>query len=102
MHTDFPFPDAAFDIVDCHQMLTHLKAPWTALHEMVRVTKPAGIVAAREGDLETQCFWPALLGLSKFQNFAAGLMSAAGGTLTGVGSCYCGRLRRVSRWTRFR
>ncbi|MCJ1389517.1 hypothetical protein MMC18_002374 [Xylographa bjoerkii] len=61
-----PFADATFDIAYCHQMLTHLKAPWDALREMLRVTKPAGIVAAREGDLETECVWPDLSGLIKF------------------------------------
>ena len=78
-----PFADAAFDIAFCHQMLTHLKAPWDALREMLRVTKPGGIVAAREGDYETECIWPELSGLFKFHKFAAGMMSAAGGTNTG-------------------
>jgi ubiquinone/menaquinone biosynthesis C-methylase UbiE len=52
-----PFADETFDITFCHQMLTHLKAPWDELREMLRVTKPGGIVAAREGDLETECIW---------------------------------------------
>ena len=78
-----PFADETFDITFCHQMLTHLKAPWDALSEMLRVTKPGGIVAAREGDLETECVWPGSSGLLKFHQFAAGMMNAAGGTSTG-------------------
>jgi SAM-dependent methyltransferase len=78
-----PFADGTFDITFCHQMLTHLKAPWDALSEMLRVTKPGGTVAAREGDLETECVWPGSSGLLKFHKFAAGMMNAAGGTSTG-------------------
>ncbi|TVY65661.1 putative methyltransferase, partial [Lachnellula suecica] len=78
-----PFPDGAFDVTVCHQMLTHLKAPWDALSEMLRVTKQGGFVAAREGDLETECVWPELPGLLKFHKFAAGMMIMAGGSATG-------------------
>lgn len=78
-----PFEDSSFDITHCHQMLTHLKEPWNALREMLRVTKPGGIVAAREGDLETECVWPELSGLLKFHKFAADTMKAAGGSATG-------------------
>ena len=77
-----PFADGTFDIAFCHQMLTHLKAPWDALREMLRVTKPGGIVAAREGDYETECIWPESPGLSKFHKFTAETMSATGGTPT--------------------
>ena len=77
-----PFDDATFDIAFCHQMLTHISAPWDALREMLRVTKSGGIVAAREGDFETECIWPELPGLTKFHKFAAAMMSAAGGTST--------------------
>lgn len=78
-----PFPDDTFDITHCHQMLTHLKAPWDALREMLRVTKPGGIVAAREGDQESECFWPGLPGLSKFKNLVSHALKAAGGVPTG-------------------
>lgn len=78
-----PFADGSFDVTVCHQMLTHLKAPWDALREMLRVTKAGGVVAAREGDLETESFWPELPGIVKFHNFAASMMNAAGGTSKG-------------------
>ena len=58
------------------------KNPWDALREMLRVTKVGGIVAAREGDLETECVWPELPGLLKFRKFAGDMMTAAGGSST--------------------
>jgi ubiquinone/menaquinone biosynthesis C-methylase UbiE len=77
-----PFADATFDVVFCHQMLTHIAAPWDALREMLRVAKPGGIVAAREGDFETESVWPQMPALDKFHKLAADLMSSAGGTPT--------------------
>jgi 2-polyprenyl-3-methyl-5-hydroxy-6-metoxy-1,4-benzoquinol methylase len=77
-----PFADGTFDITFCHQMLTHISAPEDALREMLRVTKPGGIVAAREGDFETEAIWPELPGLLKFHKLAADMISAAGGTST--------------------
>ncbi|KAI3326158.1 hypothetical protein HD806DRAFT_532811 [Xylariaceae sp. AK1471] len=31
---------------------------WDILRKMLRVTKPSGVVAAREGDVETEVMWP--------------------------------------------
>lgn len=78
-----PFADETFDVTYCHQMLTHLKAPWDAVSEMIRVTKAGGIVAAREGDLGTQFVWPELPGLLKFNKFITDVINASGGTSTG-------------------
>lgn len=75
-----PFEDATFDVTHCHQVLAHLSRPADAIREMVRVTKPGGIVAAREGDLETQCAWPDLPGLTKFHALTAGAIERAGGS----------------------
>src|ERR1700712_3216862 len=77
-----PFADETFDVTICHQVLVHIGTPWDALREMLRVTKRGGIVAAREGDYETECIWPELPELSKFHKLMAGLMSAGGGTPT--------------------
>jgi ubiquinone/menaquinone biosynthesis C-methylase UbiE len=77
-----PFEDGIFDITHCHQLLTHIAAPWDALREMLRVTKPGGIVAAREGDYETECIWPESSGLLKFHKIVATMMKGAGGTTT--------------------
>ncbi|ROV92766.1 hypothetical protein VMCG_09079 [Cytospora schulzeri] len=75
-----PFDDATFDVTHCHQVLTHLPHPVDALREMLRVTKPGGIVAAREGDLETECVWPELPGMVKFHALTANFIKLAGGT----------------------
>ncbi|EOO01188.1 putative coq5 family methyltransferase protein [Phaeoacremonium minimum UCRPA7] len=77
-----PFPDETFDLTFCHQVLIHIGNPWDALREMLRVTKRGGIVAAREGDYETECVWPESSELLKFHKLMAGLMSAGGGTPT--------------------
>lgn len=75
-----PFEDSTFDVTHCHQVLAHLPRPADAIREMLRVTKPGGIVAAREGDLETECVWPDLPGLAKFHTLAAAAISMAGGS----------------------
>jgi SAM-dependent methyltransferase len=77
-----PFADETFDATFCHQVLIHIGTPWDALREMLRVTKRGGIVAAREGDYESECIWPELAELSNFHKLMAGLMSAGGGTPT--------------------
>ena len=42
-------PDATYDVVHAHQVLQHLSHPVDALREMRRVTRPGGVVAARDG-----------------------------------------------------
>lgn len=75
-----PFADSTFDVTHCHQVLAHLARPADAIREMLRVTKPGGVVAAREGDLETECAWPDLPGLTKFHALAAAFIEKAGGS----------------------
>ncbi len=77
-----PFSDETFDVTFCHQVLIHIGTPWDALREMLRVTKRGGIVAAREGDYETECVWPELPELRNFHKLMAGRMSTGGGTPT--------------------
>jgi SAM-dependent methyltransferase len=77
-----PFADETFDITCCHQVLIHIGNPWDALSEMLRVTKRGGIVAAREGDYESECVWPELPELSKFHKLMVGHMSTGGGNPT--------------------
>lgn len=45
-----PFADGSFDIVHAHQVLQHLQDPVQAIREMVRVCRPGGLVAVRDGD----------------------------------------------------
>jgi ubiquinone/menaquinone biosynthesis C-methylase UbiE len=77
-----PFADETFDITFCHQVLIHIGTPWDALQEMLRVTKPGGVVAAREGDYETEIIWPESPELGKFHKLMVGHMSSGGGTPT--------------------
>jgi SAM-dependent methyltransferase len=51
--------DATFDVVHAHQVLQHLGDPVAALREMLRVTRPGGLVAARDGDYTGMTWWPA-------------------------------------------
>ncbi|MEU4691027.1 class I SAM-dependent methyltransferase [Actinoplanes sp. NPDC023714] len=44
------FPDDTFDVVHAHQVLQHVADPVAALREMRRVTRPGGVVAARDSD----------------------------------------------------
>jgi ubiquinone/menaquinone biosynthesis C-methylase UbiE len=47
-----PFPNAEFDAVFCHSILSHLRQPSQALGEIRRVLRPDGILGAREVDTE--------------------------------------------------
>jgi SAM-dependent methyltransferase len=42
------FPDAAFDLVTCQTVLMHLTDPRAAIRELLRVTKPGGVVLCGE------------------------------------------------------
>jgi len=52
------YPDATFCVVHAHQVLQHLSDPVTALREMRRVTKPGGLVAARDADFGAMVWYP--------------------------------------------
>jgi SAM-dependent methyltransferase len=54
------YPDASFDVVYAHQVLQHLADPAAALREMRRVTRPGGLVAARDGDYGGMTWYPEL------------------------------------------
>jgi hypothetical protein len=41
---DLPFVDNQFDFVFCLAVLEHTKRPWLAAREIIRVTKPKGII----------------------------------------------------------
>ncbi|KAK6533350.1 hypothetical protein TWF694_002300 [Orbilia ellipsospora] len=56
---NLPFPDNSFDIIHLHQVLQHLPTPpVAAIKELLRVCKPNGIVAARDGDFGAFTWYP--------------------------------------------
>jgi ubiquinone/menaquinone biosynthesis C-methylase UbiE len=44
------FPDATFDAVFAHTLISHVTDPIAVLREMVRVARPGGVVAIFDGD----------------------------------------------------
>ena len=56
------------------------------LSEMIRVTKPGGIIAAREGDLDTEVFWPPIPGVLKFHEECVTGLSLGNMWLTSIAS----------------
>lgn len=50
--------EGAFDVVHAHQVLQHLSDPVAALREMRRVTRPGGVVAARDADYAAMTWYP--------------------------------------------
>jgi SAM-dependent methyltransferase len=57
--TDLPFEDASFDVVGSFKVLAHVPEIGRALEEMVRVTRPGGVVLAEFYN------WLSLRGLAK-------------------------------------
>ena len=50
---NIPFTDNSFDLVTCQTLLIHIDDPLHALNEMMRVTKPGGLVIAVEPNHHT-------------------------------------------------
>ncbi|KAK4617530.1 hypothetical protein CLAFUW4_12636 [Fulvia fulva] len=73
-----PFEDASFDITFCHQVLQHVGDPVGILKEMRRVTKPGGIVAAREADYRAFVWYPEPKELDRWGDVYQGIAKANG------------------------
>lgn len=87
-----PFPDATFDIVHSHQVLQHVADPVQVLREMRRVTKPGGIVACRETDIDTFVYFPLYNGIQAYHTMFVKVVRARG-MEPGAG-------RRLHAWAR--
>lgn len=64
---DLQFPAHSFDVVHAHQVLQHVADPVTALREMIRVCRPGGVVAARDGDYGAFTWYPELPALDQWR-----------------------------------
>ena len=60
------FADDSFDVAHAHQVLQHLTDPVRALREMVRVTKPGGVVAVRDADYHAMSWYPQPPGMDRW------------------------------------
>jgi ubiquinone/menaquinone biosynthesis C-methylase UbiE len=72
-------PDDAFDVVHAHQVLQHVADPVTALREMRRVTRPGGLVAARDSDYAAFAWYPRLPELDAWMTLYQRCARANGG-----------------------
>ncbi|GLY01691.1 hypothetical protein Acsp01_20700 [Actinoplanes sp. NBRC 101535] len=72
-------PDDSFDVVHAHQVLQHVTDPVTALREMRRVTKPGGVVAARDSDYATFTWFPVVPELDEWLALYQRVARANGG-----------------------
>ncbi|MCM1975583.1 MULTISPECIES: methyltransferase domain-containing protein [Streptomyces] len=73
------FEDDTFDVVHAHQVLQHVGDPVGALREMKRVTRPGGIVAARDSDYAAMTWYPGSPGLDDWLDLYHRVARANGG-----------------------
>lgn len=73
------FADGTFDIVHAHQVLQHVADPVQALREMRRVTRPGGVVAARDADYAGFIWYPLLPELDQWLRLYREAARANGG-----------------------
>ncbi len=71
--------DDSVDIVHAHQVLQHVSDPVAVLREFRRVTRPGGIVAARDVDWGATIWAPMLPGLNDWMRISQGVQRANGG-----------------------
>lgn len=74
-----PFKDNTFDLVHAHQVLQHVVDPVLALKEMRRVTKPGGIVAARDADFSAMTWYPPVSGVDDWRTLYMRVARGNGG-----------------------
>ena len=74
-----PFEDASFDVLHAHQVLQHLADPVSALAEMRRLTRPGGIVAARDAVYSAMTWFPEPAGMEQWRSVYMATARANGG-----------------------
>lgn len=74
-----PFDDDSFDVVHAHQVLQHVSDPIQALREMARVTRPGGLIAARDSDYSMFTWAPAAPALEEWLATYRRLARCSGG-----------------------
>lgn len=72
-------PDDAVDVAHAHQVLQHVADPVQALREMRRVTRPGGLVAARDSDYAAFTWWPRVPALDEWLALYRDVARANGG-----------------------
>ncbi len=72
-------PASSFDVVHAHQVLQHVADPVRALGEMRRVTRPGGLVAARDSDYPAFTWYPRVPGLDDWLELYLTLARGNGG-----------------------
>src|SRR5579875_953595 len=72
-------PSQSFDVVHAHQVLQHVADPVAALREMMRVCRPGGVVAVRDGDYSGFTWYPELPGLDRWRVLYQAAARANGG-----------------------
>lgn len=73
------FADGSFDVTHAHQVLQHVADPVQALREMARVTRPGGLVAARDADYGGFLWYPEIPGLNDWLRLYSIAARANGG-----------------------
>jgi SAM-dependent methyltransferase len=74
-----PMPARSFDVVHAHQVLQHVTDPVAALREMMRVCRPGGVVAVRDGDYGAFTWYPDFAGLDRWRALYSAAARANGG-----------------------
>lgn len=75
-----PFAADSFDVVHAHQVLQHVADPVAMLAELRRVTRPGGIVAARDADYPAFRWYPEVPDLDRWLDLYVRASRANGGT----------------------
>ncbi|KAF2212571.1 hypothetical protein CERZMDRAFT_40973 [Cercospora zeae-maydis SCOH1-5] len=78
---ELPFSDNEFDLVHAQQILCHLSEPLPAVKEMLRVCKPGGVVALREGDMRMWSFYPETPELKELHKAILATFETSGGSI---------------------